>query len=127
MRCTFCDLHVFYDLNVKKILVVQTEQLLGAAIVSLLYSEGDLNVMGCMADTAAELIEKIYHLHPDVLIVDQADHFMEEIHYLFASDHFKFHLLIVSRDHNWVQIDNKQQILLTQRTDLANIIRHGQI
>jgi DNA-binding NarL/FixJ family response regulator len=111
---------------VKNILVVQAEQLLGAAIVSLLYGEYDLNVMGCMADTAAELIEKINHLHPDVVIIEQAHHFTEAIHLLSPQHWFKSRLMMVSNDHNWVQLDDKEQILLTKRADLANIIRYDQ-
>ena len=109
--CIFYDLHIFYDLPVKKILVVQAEQLLGAAIISLLSTECDLNLMGCMADTNAELIERIIHLHPDVLIMAQADQFIEAIHLLLASPGFKLCLIWISIDHNWVHIDNKKQIL----------------
>lgn len=110
----------------KKILVVQAEQLLGAAIISLLSNECDLNLMGCMADTNAELIERIIHLHPDVLIMAQADQFVAVIHQLLAAHHFKARLMTVSTEHNWVDIDNKRQILITARGDLAAIIRHGQ-
>ena len=110
----------------KKILVVQAEHLLGAAIVSLLCGEYDLTVMGCMADTAAELIEKINHLHPDVIIMEQTHHFTEAIHLLAPQYCFKLRLMMVSTDHNWVQLDNKQQILITKPADLANIIRYDQ-
>lgn len=112
--------------KVKKILVVEAEQLLGASIVSLLSSESDLNVFGCTPDTPAELVDKIIRLQPNVVIIDHATHFIPLIHLLSAQHCCHFRLMLVSIDHDWVDIDNKQQILITKRADLANIIRHGQ-
>ncbi|MCX6045654.1 MAG: hypothetical protein NT075_11130 [Chloroflexi bacterium] len=110
----------------KKILVAQAARLLGAAILSLLYHECDLNVIGCMADTATELIEEIERLHPDVVIIDQASHFTEAIHLLPAPYYFKLRLLMVSTENDLVNIDREESILISECADLAHIIRYGQ-
>jgi DNA-binding NarL/FixJ family response regulator len=110
---------------VRKILVVEPERLLCAAIVSLLSSEAGLYVIGFTPVTAAVLIEKIAQLHPDVVIIDQASRFIDAIRLVPRQHCAESCLLVVNLYDNWVDILHQQRVLMTRRADLITLIwRH---
>ena len=106
----------------RKVLVVEPEQLLGAALVSLLASEDGLHVLSFTPDTVTELIEKIAQLQLDAVIINRASHFVSAIRLLPAHHASELCLMTVGADDNWVNIEHSQRVLITKRSDLANII-----
>lgn len=110
----------------QKIIVVESERLLGAAIISLLYSEDDLDVLGLTPITTSDLIDTIVHLQPDVVIIDQASRFIDAIRLLLAHHCSTLRLIVVNANDNWVSIVHRQRVLITKRGDLASIIHNGQ-
>ena len=102
--------------------MVEPEQLLGAAVMSLLSREDGLQVLSFTPDTVAELIEKIAQLQLDAVIIDQASHFISAIRLLSAHHSSRLCLMTVNANNNWVNIEHRQRVLITKPSDLANLI-----
>lgn len=106
----------------QKIIVVESERLLGAAIISLLQREPNVYIMGLALNTTSALIDKINHIQPDVVIVDRTSHFVDVLQRLPLCNHTNFRLLLVNTEDNWVFINNKHRVLLKKYSDLARLI-----
>lgn len=107
-----------------KILVIDPERLLGAALTCLLYQERNLVVLGFTPDTTSALVNQIHHIRPDVVLVDLASHFADALQRLPIYSYTGLHLISVSTEDNWVIIDDKQRVLITKRTDLAELVQN---
>lgn len=110
----------------RRVLVVESEQLLGKAILCLLAAEADFDVFGFSSNTYAALIAQIHHIHPDVVIVDLASRFVDVIQRLPFCARASLCLILVNTEDNWVIIDNKSRVLLTKAADLVRIVHGGQ-
>ncbi len=108
----------------QKIIVVESERLLGAAIISLLQRERNLYIMGLAPNTTSALIEKINHIQPDVVIVDLTSHFADVLQRLPVRASFR--LILINIEDNWVFIDNKHRVLIKKPIDLARLVHSAE-
>lgn len=106
----------------QKIIVVESERLLGAAIISLLQRERNVYVMGLTPNTTSSLIDKINHIQPDVVIVDLTSHFVDVIQRLPSCTRANLRLILINTEDNWVFIDNKHRVLIKKYTDLVKLV-----
>ena len=108
----------------KKVLVWATDLLLGAGVEFLLANEADLKVIGIAAEGETGLLKAIERHQPWVAILDEDDFPKDDIIWgLLLTDYPDLRLILVSTEHNYVQIYQKRDLLLKKASDLAEIIR----
>ncbi|MFQ5617188.1 MAG: hypothetical protein ACE5GO_12115 [Anaerolineales bacterium] len=109
----------------QQVLVVENDLLLGAGVEALLTREMDLNVLGITPKDEAALMVEIGAVQPQVVVLNEATRLMDPVNFLalFKKCPQLRMIVLVNASNNWVKIYNKQQVLLTQDTGLANIIR----
>lgn len=113
-------------MDVARVLVVDNERLLGAGIESLLGAEIGLEVAGVSPGDWAGLIEEIRQFQPDVIVLDKDTYLTDSTSLLTSLENYsEVRVVQVSANSDLVCIYDKQQVLLTQGTDLTNIIRRG--
>ncbi|MFN8456772.1 MAG: hypothetical protein U0401_19250 [Anaerolineae bacterium] len=109
-----------------QVLIVENKLLLGGGIERLLAGESHLNIVGITPSDETSLIDMINHLQPDVIILDQATPLTNSVRLLTClKDYPRVRLVGVSADDNLVQVHDKQQIQVSEATDLAAIIQQG--
>lgn len=107
----------------QRVLIVENERLLGAAIEHLLTSEVDLKVMGLAQADEPVLLEEIKLSQPDVVIMDQTTFLTDPMKLLaHLRDFPRLRVIVVSANDNIVQIFDKQLVLVTQTADLASLL-----
>lgn len=103
----------------QRVLVIENDLLLGASIESLLVQEPTLEVIGFSPRNKKDLIDKILLLQPAVVILDEATHSNHSIWLLaMLKKHQDLRLIIVNADKNFIQVYHKQNVFLTQGSDL---------
>lgn len=107
----------------RRVLVIENDLLLGAGVESLLLQEISLDVIGISPRDEEELIRKIRYLQPAVIILDEATLLTQSIRLLamLRKEH-ELRLVIVNADKNLVQVYHKQSVLLTQISDLIEVL-----
>lgn len=107
----------------QRVLVVENDLLLGAGVESLLRREPNIDVIGISSRDEEELIKKIGCLQPAAVILDEASYLIHSIRLLamLRKEH-ELRLVIVNADKNLVQVYHKQNILLTQISDLIKVL-----
>lgn len=110
--------------DVHRVLIVENQLLLGAGVQSLLTGEADLDVIGISPVNQAELVQEIRRFRPDVVVIDKVTHLADANKLVaFLKNHPKLRVVVVSANDNLVCVYNKQQVLVSQATDLINLIR----
>lgn len=110
-----------------RILLIENESILGAGIERLLTDRARLHVIGVTFVNGTILIDTIKQLQPDVIILDEAYLLVIPFNFLIALlDYPSLRVMVISAHHNRVQIYDKQQLEITQLTDLLKVIRNGQ-
>jgi len=108
----------------KRVIVGTCGLLLGAAIESLLTLEPDLDVIGVETEDEAELHTAIELYQPDVVILGEC--ITQRDTSLLPRLIIRYPgLSVITLDHedNWMHLYQKQDILIVQSSDLANLIR----
>jgi chemotaxis response regulator CheB len=107
-----------------RILIIENESILGAGIERLLADRARLDVIGVTSVNGTMLIDTIKQLQPDVIILDEAHLLAMPFNFLTALlDYPSLRVMVISAHHNRVQICHKQQLLVTQVTDLVSLIQ----
>lgn len=115
------------DKHKQHVLLVENDLLLGAGIETLLSREPNIEVIGISSCDVDELIERIRYLRPEVIILDEAIYLSYSSRLLVLLHlYHKLRLIIVSTDDNLVHIYDKKDVLLTEITDLVNIVHQDQ-
>ena len=104
----------------RRVLIVECESVLGVGVNSLLAGEADLEVIGIPPVGQAELMQKIRQSQPDVVILEETPPIALQG---FLCHYPELRVVVVSPSSNLVRCYHKQQVLLTQATDLIHIIR----
>lgn len=95
----------------RKVLVIDNNQLLSACIKSLLANEAELHVITISPENEAALIHKIWHLKPDVVILDEDSPLTSPMRLLSRLENYpKLRLIIVNAYNNWVQVYDTQSL-----------------
>ncbi len=107
-----------------RVLIVENQLLLGAGLQKLLSDQADLEVIGISPCSQLKLVQEIRQIQPDVVFLDNDSHLTDAIDLLnFLEKIPRLRVIVVSADHDRVQIYNKHQIQLSHPTDLFKIIR----
>ena len=105
------------------LLACEDEFLLGAIIEDILNKDSSLKLTAIIGISDAEVIEALESQHPDVIIYchKTRDDFSSNITYI--NNKFPELLMItITPDDNYMQLNGKQEILVTQSTDLLTVI-----
>ncbi len=107
----------------QRVLVVENEPLLGAGIESLLAGRGNVKLSGVVPATEAELIKEIKRFQPEIVILDRTTRLTTPTKLLNLLNNYpKLRVVAVSADDDLIHIYEKQQFLITQVTDLINVV-----
>lgn len=114
-----------YEKIALKVLIVNDNRLLGAAISSLLSKESDMELFGVAPTSTPELISSIRKLRPDTIILDSLHPASKHIPQLLtsAADISDLCLVVVNADQNQLNVFSVHQRPVEQWTDLVNVIR----
>ena len=107
------------------ILVLDSERVLGAAILCVLQAEGDLTVSGFSPTSAWELCEKLRCSSVDTLILDSAAEVAPEVQRNMRR--FRngggLRVIVVDVDDNLVSVDGLPGVPINGMYELVKIIR----
>jgi len=109
----------------KCLLACENEFLLGAIIEDILNKDSSLKLTAIIGISDAEVIEALESQHPDVIIYchKTRDDFSSNITYI--NNKFPELLMItITPDDNYMQLNGKQEILVTQSSDLLSVIHN---
>lgn len=107
------------------LLACENEFLLGAIIEDILNKDNSLKLTAIIGISDAEMIEALESQHPDVIIYchKTRDDFSSNITYI--NNKFPELLMItITPDDNYMQLNGKQEILVTQSSDLLTVIHN---
>ncbi len=108
----------------QRVLIVENGLLLGAGIKNLLSREADLDLVGLTPSNEAELIKNIKLFKPEVVILDEATYLTNAIRLLALLKNYpELRLVVVNTNNNLMYVYDKQKRLVSQATDLVNVIR----
>jgi DNA-binding NarL/FixJ family response regulator len=115
------------DAAVLRVLVVENQLLLGAGIQKFLSDETDFEVIGSSPCNQLELVREIRQLRPDVVFLDIDSRLADAIDLLtFLENLPDLRVILVSTDHDRIQIYTRREVLIQHPTDLFGIIRSQQ-
>jgi DNA-binding NarL/FixJ family response regulator len=110
--------------NVRRVLIVENQTLLGAGVHSLLGDETDLDIRGISPHDQTELMQDVRRFQPDIVIMDKVSHLIAPLNLLAAlENHSQLQVIVVSADDNQVCIYDKRQLLVKRTTDFLDVIR----
>jgi DNA-binding NarL/FixJ family response regulator len=108
---------------VKRVVVVLSDSLIGRGVESLLSREMDLSVTSIPFVDNGALISKIEELKPDVVIMDESLIFRREVEFISLLRCYpKVRILVLSIQDNRINIYDREEIPVTQSTDLISAI-----
>lgn len=107
------------------VLVLNNEQLLGAAICRLLQAHDDLLVAGISPASAAELIEQFDGVPPDSVILVDSIEVVTEVHECLLQLHSATGLQVIAVDavDNLVSVNGQPHVLIGGLDELVNLVR----
>ncbi|MEZ4615457.1 MAG: hypothetical protein R2867_08070 [Caldilineaceae bacterium] len=107
------------------VLVIIEQQLLSAAIMSLLLAESNVELLGYSLQTTVELLEITRQLQPDLIIIDQAVAGTETMQTLLCSprEYHSMNLLVVHLENNQVGIYQQSTAYIEHPDDLLTLVR----
>jgi hypothetical protein len=110
---------------VQTILVLDSERVLGAAILYVLQAESDLAVSGFSPTSAWELCEKLRCSSVDTLILDSAAEVAPEVqrNYRRFCNDGGLRVIVVDVDDNLVSVDGLPGIPINGLYQLVDIVR----
>jgi len=111
-------------LSGKRVLVCSSELILGASLMRLLADEMDMDVIGITNTDENGLMEAIRNAEPNIVIFSSPK--INEnlaLPLKIIANNPELTLITINSDDNWVRAYSKKEILLSQASDLAEIIR----
>ncbi len=109
-----------------RVLVIENETLLGAGIENLLTRQDGIELSGVSPVTDVDLIKKIERFQPHCIILHELSYpvnFNRLIAMLRVYP--DLNVIVLSASENLIQVYTKRQALVTESTDLVDIIRRG--
>ena len=106
----------------RRVLVIENQQLLGAAIEILLRREVDLQVVGATPENEGALLQAVRCSHADVIVLDE---FTTDSTRLLAllEHHPGLRIVLVSALDGLVHTYEARQAMVTQATELVALIK----
>ncbi len=111
-----------------KVLLIGNDSLFGKCIEGLLSREHDLQLSSYPAEEAWNLVKVIKDAPPDIVIVLGPLQLIEVTRlWLVCQNQRHLRLLVVSKTENLVHIYEMSSVAITNRSDLAAVVRSGQV
>jgi DNA-binding NarL/FixJ family response regulator len=108
----------------KRVLVVQSEHLLGAGILHLLNREMDMHVFNTTCDNPGTLFQQIKDIQPAVLVVEENSHLTDHPSFFsLLSGYPDLRVILIDERNNRMQIFNTKEVVIERSTDLLLAIR----
>lgn len=113
----------FRDRDLKKVIVILSESLIGKGVESILSREMDLSVTSISFIDNATLNQQIERDQPDVVILDESllSSEMPRLFNLFAS-YPNLRVMVLSVGENRINIYDRQEIQVSHSADLVSAI-----
>jgi DNA-binding NarL/FixJ family response regulator len=113
----------FRDRDLKKVIVILSESLIGKGVESILSREMDLSVTSISFIDDATLNQQIERVQPDVVILDESllSSEMPRLFNLFAS-YPNLRVMVLSVGENRINIYDRQEIQVSHSADLVSAI-----
>lgn len=111
----------------RNILVLNNEELLGAAISSLLQAEEGLELYGFTPSSTADLVAALCESnHPDVLILDSIAAQTQDVRQFLSqlSSQLGTCVIVIDIANNRINVNNIYDISIRQPKDLIEIVRY---
>ena len=110
--------------KLKRVLVIQSEHLLGAGIHHLLNREMDLHVFNATCDNPGTLLAQIKDIQPAVLVVDENAHLTDHpTFFSLLSGYPDLRVILIDERNNRMQIFKTKEVVIEHSTDLLLAIR----
>ncbi len=106
----------------RRVLVIENQQLLGAGIENLLRREVDLNVLGITPKDEKTLLDTMHRYRPDVVVLDEASTDATRLSALLQ-DSPELLLVVVSADDHLVRLYESRNVTIVEAAELADLIR----
>jgi len=112
---------------VQRVLIVENKLLLGAGIETLLANEPEVDVIGITPVDENSLIQEIYHIQPDVVVLDAETTLIDPNNKQLSQlqENLQFRTITVSANDNLIRVYDKQEIMIVQTTNLIKIIKNN--
>ena len=109
---------------VKRVLIVENDLLLGAGIERLLSQNANIELLGLASARDIDFAKHINQFKPDVIVMDEASYLASSIRPLTLLKNCpSLRVVMVNTNDTLVHIYDKQQIRVTQMTELVNVVR----
>lgn len=107
----------------KKIVVLESDQLINAGVLSFLAAQDSFDVTGLESSDPEQVYREIESFQPDVVIIDQSSQSIS-VSQLMA--HFEniphIRTIVLSVDNNQIQICDKRQIQIEKLSDFIAVL-----
>ena len=108
----------------KRVLVVDNHSILGTGVEELLSNIDQLQIIGVNPADEVDLLQDIWQLVPDVIILSDRSSIISPTQLLFQLKYYpSVRLIVVSEDENTLDIYDKRQIMTRQRADLTTAVQ----
>ena len=107
----------------KRIVVLESDQLLNAGVQSFLSSQGYQQVHGVATQDEQDLVDEIEGFRPNVIIMDEQCHaaYLSLLMPYLASDS-AIRTIILNLHNNQISIFEQRQVLVQQLSDFLDVI-----
>ena len=110
--------------TVRRVLIVENDLLLGAGIERLLSKNANIELLGLASARDIDFAKHINQFKPDVIVLDEASYLASSIRPLTLLKNCpSLRVVMVNTNDTLVHIYDKQQIRVTQTTELVNVVR----
>jgi len=114
--------------KLKRVLVVQSEHLLGAGILHLLNREMDLHVFNTTCDNPGTLFAQIEDIQPAVLVIEENAHLTDHPSFFsLLSGYPDLRVILIDERSNRMQIFKTEEVVIERSTDLLLAIREEEL
>lgn len=112
-------------MQTKCLLACADERLLGAIIEDLLIKDDNLELIEIIGTSEAEVFGALDSQHPNVIIFCYKTHdAIPPIITLISNEYPELLTITITSDDNYMHINGKQKILVTQTSDLLSVIHN---
>jgi len=99
------------SLDCSRVLIADNLALMGAGLEKLLSAEKDLEVVGVAVQSEEELVQEIWRIGPDVLVLTSESQIVDLFHFWQQLENYgRLRIVLISLYSNTVQIFEMQQM-----------------
>jgi DNA-binding NarL/FixJ family response regulator len=105
------------------VLIMVSNNLLKQAMVSLLVDQSNMTILTGELNSQQELVDEIQHYMPDVVVMAEgtglsSTEALVSLLMLYPG----LRVIVMSEENNWLHVFSKDEVLMSQATDLVDLI-----